>query len=230
MEEKTTKELIREELKKLSDLSWKERLEYIWDYYKPLMAAVIAVIILISVGTTIYRNMQIETLLNVIFVNSSNILGDSESMNADFVECIGGLKKNQEIVMDTSFSIADDGSQYSMASQTKMTALASVGSIDIMVMDEDVFEHYYEAGNFADLSEILSAEQLEEWADLLIERKPSEESNDTEKETVTAAIDLSEAPALKKYELYNGEKLYGGVFAGKEKNELYGEFFEFLLK
>ena len=47
MDDKNPKAVIREELKKLSALSWGERVGYIWDYYKPLMAAILVIIFFI---------------------------------------------------------------------------------------------------------------------------------------------------------------------------------------
>lgn len=261
MDTKKTKAIIREELKKLSGLSWGERLGYIWDYYKPLMAAILLIIFLVSMGVEIYQNLQKEQLLDVYFVNSNNLFVDSEAMTSEFTEYIGGLEKNQEINIDTTLSLEEGNlNQFSTASQTKITALASSKAIDVLVMDEETFDKYYAEGFFADLGALLSEEQLEAWSDLLIYREPVTEeepyeqlelSSETELSTgdekgvqeqksldaqpesdtgVVAAIDLTDAPALQKYEVYSDKKVYGGIFVNSEYRELFGQFFEFLLQ
>ena len=132
MDERSIREIIREELKKLKGMTWGQRLGYIWDYYKPLMAAILAVILVISIGVSIYRNMQINHLLNVYFVNCNSTELDAQAITDDFAEYIGGIGAKDEILLDTSTILdAEDTSQYSMASQMKFTAVVAAGDVDV---------------------------------------------------------------------------------------------------
>ena len=99
MDERSIREVIREELKKLKGMTWGQRLGYIWDYYKPLMAAILAVILVISIGVSIYRNMQINHLLNVYFVNCNSTELDAQAITDDFAEYIGGIGAKDEILL-----------------------------------------------------------------------------------------------------------------------------------
>lgn len=256
MEEKQTKEIIREELKKLSGLTWGQRLGYIWDYYKPIMAAILAVIFLISIGVTIYRNKQIQDLLKVYLLNSNSYGIDSERMVNEFTEWIGGIEEKQEILIDTTLSIGDDNSQYGMANQVKLTALASVGDIDVMLMDEETFDSYYKVGYFADLTEVLPEERLNDWQDFLIYREPVAESeteeaagldSETEKEDqasgadttgeraedqelVAVALDLTDSSVLKEQNAYGEERVYGCIMVNAGRLELCDDFFSYLMQ
>lgn len=248
MDDKNPKAVIREELKKLSALSWGERVGYIWDYYKPLMAAILVIIFFISLGVEIYRNLQKDYLLNAYFVNSNTVLSDYETMTSDFEEYIGGLEKNQVINIDTTLTISEDLDQYSTASQTKLTAIASTGDLDIIVMDAETFDRYYKEGFFADLSEVLTEEQMEQWEERLIFREPAadlkeESSEETEaavqeaaysseqqSEAVPAAIDISDLDILEQYNIYTDEEVYAGVFSRISHPEMIRSFFDFLLK
>ena len=121
-------------------MTWGQRLGYIWDYYKPLMAAILAVILVISIGVSIYRNMQINHLLNVYFVNCNSTELDAEAITDDFAEYIGGIGAKDEILLDTSTILdAEDTSQYSMASQMKFTAVVAAGDVDVAI-----FGHFRE--------------------------------------------------------------------------------------
>lgn len=180
MDEKKPKEIIREELKKLSELSWGQRLGYIWDYYKPLMAAILVVIFLVCMGVTMYRNSQIEHLLNVYLINSNYLEIDTDAMTSEFADRIGGLKAKQEILIDPTLQLsAESQSQYDVANQVKSAALLSIGDMDVVLMDEEVFENYQKQGYLMNLEEILTEEQIETWKELQVYREvPSEEETD----------------------------------------------------
>lgn len=219
-DEKSVKQLIREELKKLSALTWKERLIYVWDYYKLLMAAVLLVIALISLGVTIYKNKQLNQLLTVYFVNCNSLVLNSDEISDEFITSIGGISEKDVIRIDTTVYLSDDGSQYSMSNQVKITAMVSSGNVDVMLMDPEMFAVYAEQEYFRDLSDVLTAEQKEKWSDLLIIDEKTGKVN---------GIDLTEAPALQKREAYFGDTVYGGVILNSTRLEYCDEFFEYLL-
>lgn len=243
MMEKTLKQIIREELQKLSGMSLGQRVGYIWDYYKPLMAALLGVIFLICIGVEIYQNKQIEQLLSVYMINNGNILADSDALTDEFADYIGGLKEKQQITIDTSLTLGDENST---VIQTKFMVLAAANELELLLMDETTFDQYYEQGFFTDLTGMLAEEQLEEWADLLVYREKidedvsepdTEEPESVQRETasgsaeeIIAAIDLSGSPVLQDYGFYQGETVYGCIYANSEYKELYGQFFTFLLE
>ena len=168
MDERSIREIIREELKKLKGMTWGQRLGYIWDYYKPLMAAILAVILVISIGVSIYRNMQINHLLNVYFVNCNSTELDAQAITDDFAEYIGGIGAKDEILLDTSTILdAEDTSQYSMASQMKFTAVVAAGDVDVAIFDSEQYEKYRDGYGLEDLSKVLSEEQLSKWEDAI---------------------------------------------------------------
>ena len=219
-DKKSVKQVIREELKKLSTLTWGQRFVYVWDYYKLLMAAVLLVIALISLGVTIYKNKQLNQLLTVYMVNCNSIVLNSKEISDEFITSIGGISEKDVIRVDTTVYLSDDGSQYSMANQVKITAMVSSGNVDLMLMDPEMFSIYAEQDYFRDLSEVLSEEQLEKWSDLLIT---------DEKTGKIQGIDLTEAPALQKREAYFGDTVYGGVILNSTRLEFCDDFFEYLM-
>lgn len=219
-DKKSVKQVIREELKKLSTLTWGQRFVYVWDYYKLLMAAVLLVIALISLGVTIYKNKQLNQLLTVYMVNCNSIVLNSKEISDEFITSIGGISEKDVIRVDTTVYLSDDGSQYSMANQVKITAMVSSGNVDLMLMDPEMFSIYAEQDYFRDLSEVLSEEQMKKWSDLLIT---------DEKTGKIQGIDLTEAPALQKREAYFGDTVYGGVILNSTRLEFCDDFFEYLM-
>uniref|UniRef100_UPI0006D07686 hypothetical protein n=1 Tax=Clostridium sp. NkU-1 TaxID=1095009 RepID=UPI0006D07686 len=52
-------------------MSVKDRLWYIWEYYKiPIIIAVVAVVFISSIGSAVYNN-RFETALSCVILNSS---------------------------------------------------------------------------------------------------------------------------------------------------------------
>ena len=163
------KETIRTELQKLSELTWKQKIGYIWDYYKPLMAAFLAVIFIIYIIATIFHNRQIIDLIQVEFVNDDSMTINSDEMKNEFAEYIGGLGKNEEIMIGTGFALGSKGtSGYGAANQIKFTVLMSSGDIDVLVLDQEMFERCMKQGQLADLTEVISADSIAGWENLLV--------------------------------------------------------------
>ena len=226
MDERSIREIIREELKKLKGMTWGQRLGYIWDYYKPLMAAILAVILVISIGVSIYQNMQINHLLNVYFVNCNSAEMDAQAVTDDFAEYIGGIGEKDEILIDTSTVLdAEDTSQYSMASQMKITAVAAAGDIDVAVFDAEQYEKYRDGYGLEDLSNVLSEEQLSRWEDALVYGKDEETG-----EEIPVALDVQKVSLIEKYDVYNGEKAYAAVMANSSHTDMSAKFLEYLMQ
>lgn len=258
MEEKSLKRIVREELSKLSELSWKERIGYVWDYYKPLMVAVLAVIVLVHLGITIYHNKQIENLLSVYMVNCNSFSVDSELIAEDIAERMGGLEEKQEITVDTSISISDSVSQSALAYQMKLATLIAAGEIDILLLDADTFETYAAQDTFLDLTEVLTGEELEKWEDLLVYRVVETDETDAEEsegiseasaeyepaetgsedaaadelsgnEGTALALDVTASAVLNSCDAYYGGTVYAAVVLNTEHTAVCSTFFEYLL-
>ncbi len=218
-DKKTLKEIIREELEKLSKLTWGQRFGYIWDYYKPLMAAIFGVIFVIVIGVNIYHNLQLKQLLNVYLLNSNSFEIDTDQIAAGFGEYIGGLGEDDVVTVDASLDLTDTTSQYGIAAQTKFTALISAAEVDILILDRESYERYSEMEYFADLSDVLSAEQMEKWADLLVQGEGTE---------AMQGLDLTGSPILEQYNAYGDDTYYGAVVLNGEHLNLCDDFFEYL--
>lgn len=242
MDEKSIREIIREEWEKLSRLSWGERLVYIWDYYKPLMAAIGVIILVISMGVSIYHNLQINTLISAYFINCNSYEADGDAIAAEFAEYIGGLEEHDEVHVDTMTTLDDeDMSQYGTANQMKITAYLAAGEIDVALLDQTAYDKYDGTGAFCDLREIFTEEDLEKWSDLLVygvleESAETEESAESESESSAAALEevpvalnVQNAPVVEKYNAYYGEKVYAVVMVNSKNQGNAAEFLNFLM-
>lgn len=224
MDDKTIKEVIRGELKKLSGMTWKQRLGYVWDYYKPLMVAILVIIACISLGVEIYHNLQINHIFQAYMVNANTYELDTESMIAEFAEYLGGIGADDEITIDATITYdEDDNTEYGMASQMKLVTYGAAGEMDILIGDDALFDHYIQSDGLLDLREVLTEEELELWEDDLIW------GTDSEGTEGIYAIKLTDAPVLTRYNAYPQGDSYGMIPLSSKHLDLVPVFLEYLM-
>lgn len=168
----TLKERLHEEAVKLKEMPLRDKLWYIWEYYKfPIIGVVIAVFMVVSIGGAIYNN-RFDTALSCVVLNSRY---DSENLTVDqyfdegFREYIG-LDADSKIEVDYSMNPTFDESamsQYSYAELAKLTAMISSKELDIMIGKSDVIDHYGSMDGFLNLEEVLPVDLYEEVKDYL---------------------------------------------------------------
>lgn len=175
----TAKEYLETERSKLKQLTFRKKLEYIWDYYKPLMAGILAVIIVIAVIVQIAINSQITTELSVGLFNSMDYKKEIDTLSEDFAAHAGLDGKKQEVIFDSSYQMdLDANDSMTVGIQSKVIAVVSAGTMDVMLMPEDIYEHYLDAGMYMDLKQVLSAEEYKKYQSLFIMDKNGEDTEE----------------------------------------------------
>jgi hypothetical protein len=189
----TRKEKRDLEKKKLKSMSGKEKLGYIWAYYKLHMAACLGVILVCCViGQIIYR-AQFDTVFSAAVLNGG--MGDSEVMAEDFKKYIGDEDKYHEISIDSGmYFTGDDSADYT--SVMKLTTLISAKEIDVVVATKAQFDKYQDLDAFIPMSELLTAEQMEAYGDSVSEY----------------GIHIGNNEMLEEYGMTTGDDAYMGVF------------------
>lgn len=154
----TLKEEAQEEKEKLKHMSWKDRIWYIWEYYKfHMLFLLIAIMILWIIGTALYRQ-SFTTRLSIAIINDrSGGNSSSDPLMAGLRETLNCKKKdmieiNEGLFLDTN---EETMSQYSYASMVKIAALVSGGMLDIMIADEATIRHYESVDAYMDLRNLL---------------------------------------------------------------------------
>lgn len=168
----TLKERLREEAAKLKEMPFKDKIWYIWEYYKfPIIGTVIAVFMVVSIGSAMYNN-RFDTALSCVVLNSrydTEALSVDQYFNEGFREYIA-LDEDSKIEVDYSMSPTFDESamsQYSYAELAKLTAMISSKELDVMIGKPDVIDHYGSMDGFLNLEEVLPADLYEQVKDNL---------------------------------------------------------------
>ncbi len=149
----------------LKPMTWRQRVDHIWSYYKPHM--VVALVILVAVVGTISMafNAGKETLVSGIMVNISITPEGRNYLEKDYFADLGGNKNTQEIdLYYADFSALENAvyeeEQYS-ASQV-LVGLVTGAKLDYMLLDQFAMEFYIRQDVYFDLRDFFTEEELAE--------------------------------------------------------------------
>ena len=158
------KEEAKNERKKLSQMSWSDRIWYIWEYYKfHLLALLLILGFLFTIGTILYRKTFTTRLSFAIVNDRSGGYSSTLPLESALHQALGYGSKDVIEFNDGLSASFDDGpaSQYTYAAMMKISALAASGSLDIMIADQAAIEHYAGVSAFADLRVLLPEDMYE---------------------------------------------------------------------
>ena len=158
-----------EKIPSLKEMPPKERVQYIWDYYKFWIIGVICVIAFVISMIYHYATYK-ESALDIIMVNSVNPDAvDIADSTADFFEQEGLSADDDEITLDSSITFSEDtGDSSNYYSNQALTVKFAAGGGDVLFGPDFVLDNYASGGAMMPLTDILTDEQLEQYADLLV--------------------------------------------------------------
>lgn len=207
-------------------LSTKQKIEYVWDYYRWYIIAVICGITII-VSTISHVITYKEPLLSVIMLNSySPMTGNAEAGFDEFFQEFGygSYEGALELKQDLYFQENKELDPIDYQNYEILLAMLIGGDYDVFLGIGDVYLDFVNQGFFADLSEILSDDLLDTYEEQIIYA-----DNMGEITQYPAAIILENNQWLVQNNYYNGE-CYLGILEKEHLNESAIEFSEFLLK
>lgn len=216
------------------DLSFRQKLDHIWTYYRYFILAGLFVI-LILVPLIIQTFQAPKSLLDVIMLDS-NITGDSaEAGFTEFLQAYGYESYDGAVSVNTNLSFYSqeeleklDEMSYSAAVQDNyekqqiLFTLMAAGGTEILFGKGDIFMDYADQGMLADLSTVLSPELLDKYAGQLVYTDQNGET-----EPYPCAIELSGSEWLSRNRYY--EECLFGVLALANDSDIAAQFAEFLL-
>ena len=103
----TRKEKMQLEKEKLSKMNFKEKMAYIWEYYKAVIFGIIAVIFIIGTIVNIHENAKYYDLVSIAVVDYAG-LQDVSPIEEDLKEALGTGDKYEKVSIDTSYSFGEN--------------------------------------------------------------------------------------------------------------------------
>lgn len=150
----------RQEREAMKQKSFKEKMQYFWDYYKwhVIGGAVLAVCVVSLVSSILGRR---DCAFYGAFVNAYQT-PDYEAFRDDFADRAGIDLAEKDILFDTDLYITANGNdQASVNASQRLTVYVAAGDVDVMASGLTVMNQYAYNEFFLDLRQILP-EDLQE--------------------------------------------------------------------
>lgn len=154
------KEEAGKERQKLSQMSGRDKVWYIWEYYKlPIIGAVIVVFLIASFAHAFYSN-RFDNALYIMILNDKSGGDNHTDEMADALGEYLNLGKNERVVIDDSLSATygDSTTEMGYASLAKITALITTKDLDVIISDKASMDHFGSLNAYSNLEEELPAD------------------------------------------------------------------------
>lgn len=192
---KKIKSFFRQLKSDLAPMSWKERLDHLWTYYKGALLWVIFGIAVITIGVNAIIQSQEQLLFAGATVNVELSEEGYAYMTDGLKTHLGGTKKNQTVTLtDTILDNPETAEdlEYLYNRSMWMAGMVIYENLDYALMDQIGMEFFIRQGVFGDLRNILSREQYALMEPYVIWSEATEETP-----SYPIAIDISHMPFAK---------------------------------
>lgn len=158
----------------LARLHGKQKIQYIWDYYK--LPIVIGLILLYIVGYTVYGHIsKKEVLLYTGLVNLSAGEQLTDELNGGFLDFLEADAAKAEVDLYTGLYLTDDPDdpdhEYAYASRIKLIAAIDGEQLDVVLMNREAFDAFSQNGYLLNMEELLrdaDPETRAQWESCLV--------------------------------------------------------------
>ena len=200
--DRTAKDKFELEKKKLKSMSFKEKLEYLWTYYKVWLLVFILGCIVIGFLVEIYQNSKYNTILNVAVVNSHNV---EENSNAEriILEALGSADEYDRVQLDTTYQLGTDIQAADSNLVMKVSTIVAAGDMDVMVCDRTMYEYFSKQDYFWPMEDLLSEEEKQSYGEAVEQY----------------AVRLENSGVLREMDIVAYEPVYAAVIAGSRQTD-----------
>lgn len=156
----------KEQQTPFKELTFSEKLSYIWDYYKYHMLTVVIAAIVIASFVNAYHRNNYDILCSIAVIDGkiSEYDINSDAITTGFTEYLGIDGTSERVQIDYNYSLkAQALDQDVYISEQKLYTLASTKSLDGYMSTLPYIQYFStdEQVFFEDLTEILTADELD---------------------------------------------------------------------
>lgn len=222
----TDEELKATQKQRFSQMSTREKLHWLRDYYTIPAILTVAVIIFVVLLTKDIRSSKPDGFY-AEFINSS--LYEIEEWKAEIAEVLSIDPAKEQLTVATAYLSDDNTGQNSDYYAVESIAVRiAAGEIDVIAADEAHFRQYARGGAFMDLRELLSEEEMEAWAPLLVNAQEEVEDGVLGAET-PYGLRLKDISGPDSQALYPENDGIIGIVANSKHTERAQTFLRYLL-
>lgn len=152
------------EKQKLKDMSFQDKIAYLWEYYRIHAAVLLGVIALLSYIIYEIITPNIETQLYVAIINNSISDEVWNEYSANLSEYLDLNPETEDIQLSHNFYLNAEG-EYGMSMQQALTTYIAAGEVDVIIAPESTFKGYVYNGFFEKISDQLPTDLYTSLAD-----------------------------------------------------------------
>lgn len=181
------------EAEKLRGMTLPKKLGYIAAYYKGWFLGLLAAALVAGYAADVVIQNQKETVLQGFFTNDQQDYFPAARLQKDVADYLG-LDQGQRVIFDDGLyvDLHGEATEYTAASNGKIIAYISTGSLDFVVAPGEVYRHFAQDVPLRDLSQLLPAETCRQLAPYIV-TAPDPAGTGAE---VPGAIELSQSRFL----------------------------------
>jgi len=147
---------VRLEIAKLRTMSFKEKAEYIWEYYKLLLIGIgVFLLIIGSIINTMFINPPAQTALLIEWSADFVLHEQLEDLAGALTEHIVDESVNEVVLASLFFEVAEDP-QMHMAMVSRRVAMIAAGELDVFIQNAAQLEETAMMGLVMPLENMLS--------------------------------------------------------------------------
>ena len=146
----------------LAGMTFRQKVDHIWTYYKWLLAPIALAVLLIWFVANIVINNRTEILYSGALVNVTVSDEGIDYLSDDWFETLQGEEGKQRVdLMFATFDVNNTISlQLDAGSYTKVTAAVTARELDYVITEYTGFEYCVGSSAFAPLTDVLPAQTL----------------------------------------------------------------------
>lgn len=221
-EQESVNKTFKGEKKKLSQMTFGQKLEYIFEYYKVHM--IIALIVLIVLGWCIHHAMTyVQYKFYGMVINSDQYSTEVEAQMHDIL----GMEKHDGFSITADLYTDDTANMGGYGNKLDIYVMA--GQMDFAFADEEGVEHMVQLGAIRDIKDTAPADILKLWQDQGRLYNMEVTDDDGVTGSYDVAVDISDSPIHEYFGLDENTKyLMVADLSGSE--EYLERFYELLYK
>ena len=212
----------------LKPMTWAQRLDHIWTYYKETLIITIAMlIVVIGVGSTVFAPKK-ELLMGGMYINTY-LSGEGESyLVSEYFEYLQGNPKKQEIQQYFRSFGEFGASVEDYDSFNSVIAMLYAEKVDYLLLNESSVGPFagYEA--LLDLRKVFTQEELTQFGDKVRYGQHSDSAGNPQGEMIPIAVEITDLPFIQDCESYNNKVFLAFSASAPNQDSLRG-FWEYLL-
>ncbi len=210
---------------KLKGMTFKEKLAYLWEYYK--LHALFTIVALAIIAYVVYEIItpDIETQLYVAVIDNPVEPAVLEEFEAKLSEYLQIIPEKEEVKINPQFYFSGDG-EYSMNMRQVLVTYVAAQDVDIIIAPKSEFDSYSYYGYMYSLSDLLPTDLYSKLSDYFY--IGTQEDNPEEK---VYGIYLDEAALFKNNERISADNPYIlGVVGNARRTDNSVEFIRYLFR